>query len=364
MTRKTTRRRNGWGAHRQLASGRWQASYTHQGRRFTAPATFAAKVDADAWLTRQRAAILAGTWADPREVPVEPTAPLTLGQYLTTWLDVRDLKPRTRAHYEWLYETRIKPTFADVPLADLTRDMVRTWYADLDRSKATTRAHAYGLLRTVIGSAVEDGLIPAQVAHIRGAGAAKRKSQTTVLEASDVAALADAMPARLRPMILLAAWCGLRFGELVALTADDVDLDAGTVSVNKAVVRVGGTPQLSTTKSDAGTRVVAIPPHVVKQLRGRLAAEGLLFPASNGKYLQPSTFNRHYYRARDAIGRPDLRFHDLRHTGLTLAAIAGATLADLMARAGHSTATAALKYQHQAQGRDKKIAKALSKLSG
>jgi integrase len=70
-----------------------------------------------------------------------------------------------------------------------------------------------------------------------------------------------------------------------------------------------------------------------------------------------------YYPAREAAGRPDLRFHDLRHTGAVLAAATGATLAELMARLGHSTAGAALRYQHEAAERDKVIAAALSELA-
>jgi integrase len=87
-----------------------------------------------------------------------------------------------------------------------------------------------------------------------------------------------------------------------------------------------------------------------------------VFPAKNGRHLQPSTLYRHFYRARAKAKRPDLRFHDLRHTGAVLAAQAGGTLAELMQRLGHSTPAAALRYQHAAQGRDKAIAAALSKL--
>jgi integrase len=76
-----------------------------------------------------------------------------------------------------------------------------------------------------------------------------------------------------------------------------------------------------------------------------------------------STFKRHFYRARGAAARPDLRFHDLRLTGAVLAALSGATLAELMARLGHSTPQAALRYQHAAAGRDKAIAARLSELA-
>jgi len=114
---------------------------------------------------------------------------------------------------------------------------------------------------------------------------------------------------------------------------------------------------------------VNIPPHLLPLVREHIAnhaepgRNGLLFPAANGGHLAPSTLYRVYYPAREAAGRPDLRFHDLRHTGATLAAATGATLAELMARLGHSTPGAAMRYQHAAQDRDKVIAEALSELA-
>ena len=89
----------------------------------------------------------------------------------------------------------------------------------------------------------------------------------------------------------------------------------------------------------------------------------LPFPAGHGGHLAPSTLKRHFYAARNQAGRPDLRFHDLRHSGAVLAAQSGATLAELMARLGHSTAEAALRYQHAAADRDKVIAARMSQLS-
>jgi integrase len=93
------------------------------------------------------------------------------------------------------------------------------------------------------------------------------------------------------------------------------------------------------------------------------AQSALVFPAANGGHMAPSSLYAVYYPAREAAGRPDLRFHDLRHTGAVLAAATGATLAELMARLGHSTVSAAMIYQHAAADRDKAIAEALSKLA-
>jgi integrase len=104
--------------------------------------------------------------------------------------------------------------------------------------------------------------------------------------------------------------------------------------------------------------------------RGR---DGLLFPSAAGGHLAPSSLYGRaptkkragwgFYAARAAAGRKDLRWHDLRHTGAVLAASTGATLAELMGRLGHSTPSAALRYQHVAQDRDQAIARALSAMA-
>ena len=94
-------------------------------------------------------------------------------------------------------------------------------------------------------------------------------------------------------------------------------------------------------------------------------AEALLFPAAGDptKHLAPASLYKTFYRARAQAGRPDLRWHDLRHTGAVLAAHTGATLAELMNRLGHSTSQAALRYQHAVNDRDTHIAIALSQLA-
>ena len=267
-------------------------------------------------------------------------------------------------------ERQINPTFADVPLKAITPHKVREWHTALGESTPTLRAHAYGLLRTILGQAVHDGEIAANPAHIRGAGNAKRVHKIKPASLPELETLTKAMPAKYRVMVLLAAWCGLRFGELAELRRKDVDTREGVIRVRRAVVRVKGESIVGTPKSDAGTRDVNIPPHLLPAVKAHLAEnitggkDGLLFPAADGKsHLAPSTLYKSFYPAREAAGRPDLRWHDLRHTGAVLAASTGATLAELMARLGHSTAGAALRYQHAAQDRDKVIAEALSKLA-
>jgi integrase len=177
-----------------------------------------------------------------------------------------------------------------------------------------------------------------------------------------------AMPPRYRLMVLLAAWCALRFGELAELRRGDVDLEARLVRVQRGVTRAGGEVFIGDPKGTraAGRRSVSIPPHLMPLLEAHLDEhvgadpEALLFPARHGGNLAPSSLYKVWYPAREAAGRSDLHFHDLRHTGATLAAATGATLADLMSRLGHSTPAAALRYQHAAADRDRAVADALS----
>ena len=137
-------------------------------------------------------------------------------------------------------------------------------------------------------------------------------------------------------MILPAAWCAPRLGDLTELRRGDVDLDVG-------VVRVKGEPLVGTPTSTAGVRDVWIPPHLLPTLRQYMADhvgeanDALLFPAKDGRNLSSASMYWCSWPARESVGRPDLRFHDLRHTGAVLAASTGATLAELMVPLGHST---------------------------
>ncbi|MGH8960661.1 MAG: tyrosine-type recombinase/integrase, partial [Jatrophihabitantaceae bacterium] len=268
-----------------------------------------------------------------------------------------------------LLDRQILPELGALPVARLSPAVVREWYSTLDAGKARQRAHAYALLRTVCTTAVHDELLPANPCRIRGAGQApKRTMKTEPATPDELARVVAEMPERLRLMVLLAAWCALRYGELAALRRSDIDLRSGVVRVRQAVTWLGGTAVVGTPKSDAGVRDVAIPPHMLPAVREHLrmmpvaGRDVLLFPTASDphKHMPAARMFKPFVRAREAAGRPDLRFHDLRHTGAVYATAAGASLAEVMARLGHSTPAAAMRYQHAAKGRDAEIAAQLS----
>ena len=355
--------RRSYGAIRRLRSGRYQASHiSPDGRRQLAPMTFDTKGDADAWLAAQRTDMARGEWHRP--VPVRRAD--DFASYSEAWLATRPLTPRTRAEYRKLLAGHLLPAFGDVVLEDITPPMVRAWHAGL-ATGPTRKAHAYALLRTVLATAVADDAIAANPCRIRGAGTTRRARTIRPATLAELAGIVEAMPAPYRAAVLIAAWCGLRFGEVAELRRKDIELDDGRLRVRRAVTYVDGTDIVGPPKSTAGTRLVAIPPHLVPVIRDHLLThtapgrDGLLFRSASGRHLHSgSAMHDAFHVARAKVGRPDLTFHDLRHTGATLAAATGATLAELMARLGHSTPAAAMLYQHASADRDQAIAAALS----
>jgi integrase len=364
-----TRSKRSFGRLRKLPSGRWQAAYTGPDATLhRAPTTFLTDGDAQAWLTDRSREISRGEWSGERAA--KSTKAVLFGEYSTAWLADRTLKPRTRALYASLLKNQINPTFEKVALKAITPHTIRTWHTGLGTGAPTQRSHAYALLRSILGDAVHDGEIIANPAHIRGAGTSTRVHKIKPATLAELEVLTASMLPKYRLMVLLAAWCGLRFGELTELRRKDIAVGSGVIHVRRGVVYVKGGYDVGTPKSVAGTRDVNIPPHlhdmVTAHLEDHVATgkDGLLFPAADGvTHLAPSTLYKTFYKAREKAGRPDLRFHDLRHTGAVLAASTGATLAELMARLGHSTPAAALRYQHAAEDRDKVIAAALSALA-
>jgi integrase len=360
-----------FGNTRVLPSGRIQARYTGpDGKKHPAPLTFETKGDAEAWLALRQSEILRGVWLPPAEPKPAVAAPITLRAYADAWLAGRDLEQTTRDHYAQLLRDHVYPTFGSVPVVSITPAVVREWNAGLKtKTGPTARAHAYGLLRTVLNTAVGDELIAGNPCRVRGAGQAKRVKKIRPASLAELEALTKAMPERYQLMVLLASWCALRFGELAELRRRDVDVTNAVVHVRRGVTRTKGSRIVKGPKSDAGRRDVHIPPHLMPMVKDHLrdhaqvGRDGLLFPARHGRHMAPATLYKVFYPAREKAGRPDLRFHDLRHTGAVFAATQGATLAELMARLGHSTPGAAMRYQHAAADRDRVIAEALSKLA-
>lgn len=369
--------RRGFGAIRKLPSKRYQASYLGPDLwRYVGPTTFQARIDAEGWLAQERRLIETDRWEPPNVRDASRTSRVTLQAFAAEAIVRRRvrgeaLRPRTVKLYAGLMDRVIGPQLGNRTLHELRRADINKWYGGLPAERATQRAHAYALLRSLFEQAINEGVLAGpNPCAIRGAGVTRRRRQIRPASLSELTSLVAATPENLQAAVVLAAWCALRFGEIFELRRADVDLEAGAIHVRRAVVRIDRLEVVGRPKSDAGIRTVAIPPHVQPVLQQHLerhvgkARNALLFTTLHGQYWTHGNFYKAaWIPARAAAHRPDLRFHDLRHTSAVLAAQTGATLAELMARLGHSTSVAAMRYQHVAAGRDTQIAAALSRMA-
>ncbi|HET6873580.1 MAG TPA: tyrosine-type recombinase/integrase [Acidimicrobiales bacterium] len=306
------------------------------------------------------------------------------GDYVQTWLDSRLVKgrplaPRTRYEYEGLLRRNILPTFGSTRLRAISATDVREWLAALvERAGNDQAAKSYRVLRAVLNTAVADELLVRNPCKIRGAGqwdAPERPFVPTevVLQLADAIVDVDKTPdktgcSRLRSLLLLAGFAGLRPGELLALRRNDIDLLHHLVAVDENAPEVGGKRILGPPKSEAGKRQVAIPAPIMPDIEDHLdrfvAAEpdAWVFIGPRGAPIGENYLSVYFRKAVARVpGAPTgLRVYDLRHHAATLTAqVPGVTTKELMARIGHSSPRAALIYQHATAERDRRIADAM-----
>jgi integrase len=362
------------GAHKKVT---FRARYaTPDGSRFSR--TFATRMDAEAWLATERTLIDRDIWSPPparkiAEARRHHEASLnTVKTFAGRYLRERGLRPTTVRNYERLLASRIYPYFADMPLRNVTLSEVKTWRASLNPKTEATNAAAYRLLRSLLQAAEEEELIDRAPPKIRGAGSAPVRRIAVPATLDEIAVITEAMPERLRLLVVLAAFVGLREGELLELRRSDVDGATGRIKVNRKVDKdvvpgaAGACPKcgrvVSTPKTASGVRTVHVPPPFLPMLQKHLlehaatGPRGLLFPGDRTDHMSVRYLMDRYRPARQAAGRPDLTIHHLRHTALTMAGQHGATAAELQARAGHASQAAMAIYQHATLDRDKRLA--------
>ena len=382
-------RKASFGSIRQRGPKRFQARYTGpDGLQYTAyspggSATFQTKADAHGALAKIRVEVDAGTWVSPKgqladEEPIE-CGPPVFGEYAETWLAQRPLATRTRDLYRSLLDKHLLSRWDDVALDAITSPAVRQWHGGLDKSKPRAVANAYSLLKTILGTALADDLILANPCKIKGGGRYRRAKEPSMASLGELAALRAAMPEHYRGAIDLGVWASLRIGEVIGLQRADVSLSPdhdeeqwGVIHVRRSIGRTSAGREERLPKSQAGTRDVPLPPHVLPALREHLQTysgpgrQGWVFPAATDANTNVSAdvLREAFESARHKIGRDDLVFHHLRGIGATLAARAGATVRELQDRLGHATPNMALAYQRVAEERPRQVAEALSRMVG
>jgi integrase len=308
--------------------------------------TLKRRVDADKYLTSVEHAKDVGTYLDPSR------SKITVGAWAQQWLAGQThLKPSTAARYRGIVDAHILPRWDGTPMSHVTHADVQSWISQIDLAPASVR-YVHRVFSLIMELAVRDKRIPSNPATgVRLPQAAKPEKR--FLTPKQVHQLADAaarypipeVGEQYRALILVLAFCGLRWGEMAALRVKRVDLMRRRLTVAESVVQVHARLEWGTPKSHAA-RSVPIPRSLVPVLTEVMAGKApddLVFTTWRGKPLRNLNFRRDVFdpAARDA-GLAGLTPHELRHTAASLAVSAGANVKAVQRMLGHASAAMTL----------------------
>lgn len=342
------------GAIDRRTNGRYRARYEGPDGRWHSR-TFDRKVDAEKWLTDQLAKANRGQWIDPHAGLV------SFADYATGWLTTKTrIKPKTRLGYQSLLDARILPAFGRSRLATIDRTMVGAWVRSMTQQGLSSSRirQAHQCLAAILEQAVDDGLIgrnPARRVELPRLDEPSHR----YLTAEQVTRLAEAMPNNQHhTMVYVLAYGGLRWGELVALRRNRVNILGRTLQVTQSATEVAGRLAFGTPKTHQ-SRTVHLPAFVADLVGGQLGniedhPEAFLFPAPRGGPLRyPNTRKAIWDGARERAGDDlaEITPHDLRHTCASLMRAAGADIKAIQQQLGHRNATVTLNtYTHLFEG--------------
>ena len=339
------RARRGHVYRRRTKGGGWSAWHAvidldrgPDGQRRQTTRSFGTRAEAYAWL------------ADMNQRQSEDGP--TLGQWLAQWHErLGHLRESTAVSYRGHVENYLTPLLGDIPLSELGAGEVEALHEMLAAAGISTalarRIHA--TLSSALADAEWEGLITnnpcGRVRLPRG-----ERYEPVVWSSPQAAHFLEITAGdELTGFWRLALLLGMRRGELLGLRWQDVDLDAGTLTVRSTRTLVGDQVVEGPPKSARSRRVLPLDPRTVevlgrhwkrqtlKALDGVWGPVEYVFTDPAGQPLHPAWVSRRFAEIVNRLGLPAIRFHDLRHTSASLGLAAGESLKAVSARLGHSS---------------------------
>jgi integrase len=351
---------------RRLTSGRWQAGYRDAaGTKHTA-GSFARKSDAVEAGQEEERRIKRNEWIPPNDRKT------TVGEWFPRWFATKgEIRESSRARLESVAHTHVLPRFGDVALVAVAHADVAAWMAEM---KATglapaTRRKAFSALNQMMRFALVNRRVtfnPCEGVELPSPATAEQR----FLSPAEIELLASEIEPRFRALVLLAAYGGLRFGELGGLRRKRMDVLRGRVTVAETLVEVNGELSFGEPKTKRSRRTAPLPRRIVKELDAHLAryvapdADALVFTGPKGAPLRRAGFRRSWWKpATRAAGLDGLKVHELRHSFVALWVDAGANVKEVSVRAGHSSVAFTLdNYGHLYEDRSDQLTDRLDDL--
>ncbi|MBF8267735.1 MAG: Integrase [Dehalococcoidia bacterium] len=307
----------------------------------------------------------------------------TTGVFLETWL--RDaatprVRPKTLLRYQQIVRLHIAPEIGRVPLARLTPQHVEEMLSEVSAKGASPRTveHCRAVLRNALHHAMRHSLVGRNVAALADAPHVPVREITPLTPDAARRILDAVLNDRLLALFTVALACGLRQSETLGLRWSDVNVDAGTLSIQRTLQRVNGAFAFFPPKTPRSRRTIAMPApvmsallrHMKRQLEERAtmgdAWEGdqwgsLVFTDEIGRPLTSFRVSRRFRKLLHLAGLPPMRYHDLRHGAASLMAAQGVSARVAMEILGHAQISTTMNiYTHIAPELQKDAAERLS----
>lgn len=374
-----TKKANGSGTIRKRADGRWEGKYTlgydpKTGKLIRKSVYGKTQKEVRLALSKIVSEMDSGTYAEPSKMKVS--------QWLDEWLAsyTMNIKPATRSAYEEHIRVHIKPSLGDIPLKQLSTRDIQQLYTNLlkerELSPKTVR-NIHGVLHRTLEQAKLLGYIRVNPADAAVTPRVEKK-QVETLDAEDIGKfLAAIRGTKYEYPLFVAVFTGLRQGELLGLTWDCVDFEHGLLLINKQHNRVKGDTEFrfASLKNDKA-RVLTVADEVIDVLKlqkqrqeswtaalgnGWENPDNLVFTTEFGRYINNKILYQNFKRIAKKLGKPDLRFHDLRHTYAVNSLRAGDDIKTVQENLGHATASFTLStYAHATPGMKRESAKRMT----
>ena len=358
--RSNRRAANGAGTIKHRSDGRWEAQYIAginpaTGKYIRKSVYARTQAECRKKLSAAIAAVDNGTYTDPEK--------MTVRQWLSIWQETYcgHLAPRTRSMYAGFVNNRIIPALGAVKLDRLNAPTIQRFYNDLaGELSPKTISNVHGILHKALKQAQELDYIqknPTEKVTLPRI----EKAQIKPLSAAEMTAFVEAIKGSpFEYLLLVALFTGMRQGELLGLTWDRVDQKAGTITIDRQLQIIDHAYQFTPPKHNK-VRVINPASFIMKLLRKQYTRQlewklqagecwnNTCFVFSNeiGEHLARETVYSTFKKLVKQIGRPDARFHDLRHTYACNALKAGDDVKTLSENLGHHSVAFTLdKYGH------------------
>jgi integrase len=347
------------------------------GKRLTRYHSFkGTKRDAEKELVRLKAAVDRGEYVDPSK--------LTLGEFLDRWeaWAATQVSAKTLERYRELAKHHVRPHLGFGNIQKLRPVNFAELYGKLQRAKPEgaglaplTIGHVHRLMHRVLGYAVKWGVIVTNPVTVADPPRVQRR-EIDILAPDEIKAILHGLRGKsLYPVAVIALATGMRRGEIVALRWGDVDLEAGTIRIERSLEQTGTSLVFKEPKTKAGRRAIAIPPSIVMELRnhwrqqqeirlalglGKATSDDLVVPRFDGRPWPPDRLSTTWPKTIARLKLPKVSLHALRHTHASQLIAAGLDVVTVSRRLGHSNPTVTLNvYAHLFGNTDERAAAAV-----